>query len=108
MPLASTILMVRPAAFGFNPETAVNNYFQSEPGSDKEDPDSEGLQQKALAEFDRMVETLQSKGIDVLVINDTETPAKPDAVFPNNWLSTSPTGVVSLFPLYAPNRRTEK
>ena len=28
MPAASAILMVRPAAFGFNEETALNNYFQ--------------------------------------------------------------------------------
>jgi hypothetical protein len=35
-------------------------------------------------------------------------PAKPDAVFPNNWLSTTPDGEVHIFPMYAPNRRTEK
>ena len=25
-----TVLMVQPVAFGFNPETAANNYFQKE------------------------------------------------------------------------------
>ena len=95
--------MVRPAAFGFNEETAANNYFQSNPGIDKKQ-----LQQKALAEFDNMVETLQQHDITVWVIDDTSEPTKPDAIFPNNWLSTSPSGTVAVFPLYAPNRRTEK
>lgn len=103
MPIASTILMVRPAAFGFNAETAANNYFQYRPkGSNKE------LQQKALNEFDNMVAQLRYHGIDVIVIEDTSTPEKPDAIFPNNWLSTSPEGTVSVFPMYAPNRRSEK
>ncbi len=103
MPLASTILMVRPAAFGFNKETAVNNYFQSNLEISKEI-----VQQKALAEFDNMVQTLRNHAINVVVIADTKEPAKPDAIFPNNWLSTSPDGKVAVFPMYAPNRRIEK
>lgn len=95
--------MIRPAAFGFNTETAANNYFQTKPGIS-----GPALQQKALAEFDNMVNVLRSHDIDVLVLNDTELPPKPDAIFPNNWLSTSPDGTVSVFPLYAPSRRTEK
>jgi hypothetical protein len=95
--------MIRPAAFGYNEETAVNNYFQTNPGiSNKE------LQQKALAEFDEMVKTLRNNKIEVLVINDTAEPPKPDAIFPNNWLSTSSDGKVFVYPMYAPSRRTEK
>ncbi len=103
MPLASTILMIRPAAFGFNEETATNNYFQSNPDISKEE-----IQQNALIEFDNMVQSLRSHNINVLVIEDNKEPAKPDAIFPNNWLSTSPGGIVSVFPMYAPNRRIEK
>ena len=95
--------MVRPAAFGFNEETAANNYFQTNPGIGKE-----VLQQKALAEFDNMVQLLRNEEVDVLVMEDTKEPPKPDALFPNNWLSTSPNGTVSVFPMYAPNRRAEK
>lgn len=95
--------MVRPAAFGFNEETAANNYFQTNPGIGKE-----VLQQKALTEFDNMVQLLRNGDIDVLVMDDTKEPPKPDAIFPNNWLSTSPNGTVSVFPMYAPNRRAEK
>ncbi len=103
MPIASTILMVRPAAFGFNEETAVNNYFQTASTISQAE-----MQQIALLEFDTMVETLRSKGIRVIVIEDSKEPAKPDALFPNNWLSSSPDGILSVFPLYAPSRRTEK
>lgn len=95
--------MIRPASFGYNEETAVNNYFQSTTRLDKST-----LQEKALAEFDTMVETLRSYSIDVWVIEDTAYPAKPDAIFPNNWISTSPEGIVSVFPMYAPSRRLEK
>lgn len=103
MPLASTILMIRPAAFGFNEETAGNNYFQSNPATSKDE-----LQQRAVLEFDIMVQTLRNHDVDVMVIGDTKEPAKPDAIFPNNWLSTSPDGIITVFPLYAPNRRPEK
>jgi hypothetical protein len=95
--------MIRPAAFGYNAETAANNYFQSNKNISKEE-----LHQKALKEFDNMVQTLQDHDIDVLVIDDTKEPAKPSAIFSNNWLSTSPDGIVAAFPLFASNRRPEK
>jgi hypothetical protein len=100
--------MIRPAAFGFNEETAANNYFQSDLNNSKEAPIALRVQQKALAEFDKMVYMLRNNDIDVLVIDDTIEPAKPSAIFPNNWLSTSPEGIVAVFPMYAPNRRPEK
>jgi len=103
LPAASTILMVRPAAFGFNEETVANNYFQHNPDISKEE-----VQQKALSEFDAMVEKLRSNGMDVVVINDTAEPPKPSAIFPNNWLSTSPEGKLFVYPMYAPGRRLEK
>lgn len=101
--IASTILMVRPASFGFNAETAQNNVFQKNvKGSQKE------IQQKAVAEFDKFVATLRKKGIDVIVFEDTATPVKPDALFPNNWFCTLEDGTLAVFPMYAPNRRIEK
>ena len=100
---ASTILMIRPAAFGFNEETAANNYFQSNSSISREE-----LQQRALLEFDNMVQTMRSHDIDVMVIEDTKEPSKPSAIFPNNWLSTSPDGLVYMYPMYASSRRLEK
>jgi hypothetical protein len=96
--------MIRPAAFGPNEETAATNFFQS---TDTK-INSKTIQQSALKEFDDMVDLLRKNDINVLVIDDTPTPVKPSATFPNNWLSTSPEGIVSVFPMYAPNRRPEK
>ena len=80
MQVASTILMVRPAAFGYNAETAGNNFFQSSDSVFNQ----QQLQQKALKEFDNMVKILSDHQIEVIVVEDTVNPSKPDAVFPNN------------------------
>jgi hypothetical protein len=95
--------MIRPAAFGFNEETAANNFFQVRPKATGIE-----LQKKALAEFDNMVFVLRTNDIDVLVIDDTPQPVKPDAIFPNNWLSTLPGGILVVYPMFAASRRTEK
>ena len=101
--IASSILMVRPASFGFNAETAQNNVFQKNiKASQKE------IQKKAVAEFDKFVATLRKKGIEVIVFEDTAKPVKPDALFPNNWFCTLDDGTLAVFPMYAPNRRIEK
>lgn len=100
--VASSILMIRPASFGFNAETAANNVFQGTvPLSERE------VQEEAVKEFDAFVTTLRSHNIDVLVIEDTPQPVKPDAVFPNNWFCTLEDGTVATFPMYAANRRVE-
>ncbi|MCB0741350.1 MAG: amidinotransferase, partial [Chitinophagaceae bacterium] len=99
----STILMVRPAAFGYNAETATNNFFQQ-----KGDKPVAHIQQEALAEFDNMVTTLRQQKINVIVVEDSASPMKPDAIFPNNWFCTSPQGKIDIFPMYAANRRLEK
>ncbi|HEY9657883.1 MAG TPA: arginine deiminase-related protein [Allocoleopsis sp.] len=104
MPVASAILMVRPAAFGYNPETAANNFFQQ---IDNNATDAE-LQQNALMEFDNMVNILRAQNLEVIVIEDNEDPPKPDAIFPNNWISTFPDGRLAIYPMYAPSRRAEK
>lgn len=102
MRTASTILMIRPTAFGYNEETSDSNFFQHKLA------DNQTIQQSAVKEFDNMVNILRSHDIDVIVFDDTAEPRKPDALFPNNWFSTSPDGVVSVFPLHAVNRRKEK
>lgn len=101
--IASTILMVRPASFGFNAETARNNVFQKKVNASQKE-----VQQKAVEEFDKFVATLRKKGIDVIVFEDSAKPVKPDAVFPNNWFCTLEDGTLAVFPMYAPNRRVEK
>ena len=104
MQITDTILMVRPAAFGPNNETSTTNFFQST----SKELNNQSLQQSALKEFDNMVDVLRKHDINVVVVDDTAAPVKPSAIFPNNWFSTSPEGIVSVFPMYAPNRRPEK
>ncbi len=63
---------------------------------------------KALDEFNRMVDSLIAHDIEVIVAEDTVDPAKPDAVFPNNWISFHEDGTVILYPMLAENRRLER
>ncbi len=96
--------MVRPAHFGFNEETAVNNAFQV---MDKSLEPRE-VRQGARREFDAFVEKLRSAGVEVIVVEDTETPVKLDAVFPNNWITFHEDGRVVTYPMNAPTRRLER
>ena len=97
------MLMIRPSRFYPNPETAADNAFQRRAGRD--DDTLTGL---ARIEFDNTVQTLRDAGVNVHVFEDTAEPEKPDAVFPNNWISTHHDGRVALFPMYSALRRRER
>lgn len=98
-----TVLMIRPANFGYNPETSASNVFQTK-GKDA----SEIIRDRAIQEFDALVEKLRTYKTQVIVMDDTPEPVKPDAVFPNNWISTHHDGTVIMYPMMAPSRRLEK
>src|SRR5690606_18079879 len=100
----NTILMVRPAGFRMNEQTAVNNYYQQK--IDGLTPETVNV--KAQGEFDALVEKLKSVGVDVIVFQDTEESDTPDAVFPNNWISFHEDGTIALYPMFAENRRKER
>ncbi len=102
--ITDTIVMVRPASFGFNVETAASNAFQDAEGAQE----VEQIKRAALEEFDNMVELLRAKGIDIIVMEDDASPVKPDAVFPNNWFSCHTSGEIISYPMYAENRRIER
>ncbi|MBV9962066.1 MAG: amidinotransferase [Parafilimonas sp.] len=97
----SNVLMIRPVAFTYNAETAVNNSFQVA-------GNAEAAQEKALKEFDALVKKLRDNYIDVTVIDDTPVPHTPDSIFPNNWISFHENGTIILYPMYAENRRAER
>ncbi len=97
-----SVLMIRPAHFGSNPETAPSNAFQH----------LEALPDRiahtaALQEFARVVAALTDAGVDVRVFDDEPEPARRDAIFPNNWFTTHDDGTVVLYPMHAPSRRAE-
>jgi len=100
---ADAVLMIRPQAFGYNPETASTNSFQQPQGADTRDPCA-----AARREFEELLRALVSEGVSVCSVEDSATPAKPDAVFPNNWLSFHDDGTLVLYPLQSASRRCER
>lgn len=98
----SAVVMIRPHRFTPNPETAADNAFQVAASGDPE-----ALAEAAFQEVTRAAEILESVGVTVHLFDDQEA-TRPDSVFPNNWFSTHAGGRIALYPMYAPNRRTER
>ena len=100
--LTHTVVMVPPDDFAFNEQTARDNDFQHASG------EPEAISVAAMAEFNAMVRCLRDAGVTVLILaKAVDTPALPDAVFPNNWFSTWPDGRLWLYPMRTPNRQAE-
>ena len=100
---AKKLMMIRPQHFGFDPASAASNAFQHNEGAD----DVKEITADAISEFDTAVEKLRAQGLDIVVIQDTDKPHKPNAVFPNNWISFHDDCVL-LYPMMAENRRWER
>jgi hypothetical protein len=96
--------MVRPAVFYENPETAPSNAFQG--------PTPPALTGSLLAtvqgEFDQAAGRLARAGVATLVHPARAADDTPDALFPNNWISTHADGTLVLYPMLAANRRRER
>ena len=97
---SGTVLMVRPASFGFHAEAAQSNAFANAA------PDVD--LNAALREFDGAVEALERAGVEVLLLDDSAEPEKPDAIFPNNWVSFHADGTVVTYPMATAARRLER
>ncbi|HSN72466.1 MAG TPA: arginine deiminase-related protein [Steroidobacteraceae bacterium] len=97
------VLMIRPACFGANPQTAASNVFQAR-GS--EEPAAAAC--AAALECDQLVAALGDAGVRVHLYDDLPDPPRPDAVFPNNWVSFHDDGTVVLYPMLARSRRAER
>lgn len=100
----SSIFMVRPEHFGFNPQTASSNSFQADEIVDS----NTEIRKNAVAQFDAFVENLRSHGVNVYVFHSPKHKKLPDAVFPNNWVTFHHDGRVILYPMLAENRRLER
>lgn len=100
---AKAVVMIRPAAFGFDTQTASTNSFQQ-----THEATPQSIQEMALAEFDHAITLLRKKQIEVMVYEDLPFPHKPSAVFPNNWFCTLPDGTIAVFPMQTPGRAEEK
>ena len=102
---ADAVLMIRPRAFGYNPETAGTNTLQQPPAAGTTD---QGGAAAATREFEHLAQALASEGVSVCEVEDSLEPTKPDAVFPNNWVSFHEDGTLVLYPMQSTSRRTER
>lgn len=102
----SAVVMIRPAAFQPNPETAADNAFQSAGIADVAERQSVAAQ--AQVEVAAVAAALRGEGVGVVMFDDREGIDTPDSVFPNNWISTHDDGRVVLYPMAAPSRRRER
>lgn len=98
------LLMVRPANFGFNPETTDTNTFQHQDNL----LTREQIQAQALEEFSTLVKCLRREGLNIVVARDSAKPVRTDAVFPNNWVTFHQEALVITYPMRSPNRRRER
>lgn len=94
--------MVRPAHFAFNAQTAASNVFQ------RSDAGGTDIAARAREEFTALCDALAGAGVRACIVEDSPEPPKPDAVFPNNWVSWHADGTVVLYPMQAINRRAER
>ncbi len=99
---ASSFLLIRPASFSYNLQTASTNVFQQAAIGTTEE-----ITTKAVEEFDHMLHRLQKLGLNIRVFEQTDSET-PDAVFPNNWISFHDDGKVILYPMSTENRRRER
>ena len=70
--------------------------------------DAQEVQRQAVEEFNGLVAVLRANGVRLHIVDDTLSPVKPDAIFPNNWISTHEDGTVFLYPMMAETRRDER
>lgn len=96
--------MIEPVAFRYNEQTATNNYYQKV--LDGLEPNQ--AQKKALKEFNTFVSKLRLQGVNAITVKDTKWPDTPDSIFPNNWVSFHRDGRIGIYPMCAPNRRSER
>ena len=100
----SNLFLIRPFRFFGNPETSVNNYFQSNDFN----AEQLSISKQALIEFDNFLNILRKNNLNVILFNDTEKPITPDSIFPNNWISTHESGDIFIHSMFAENRRQER
>lgn len=98
---SNSVLLVRPASFGFHAEAAASNAFAHEPGGAE-------VHASALAEFEALAKRLSQARINVLVLDDSGDTPRPDSIFPNNWISFHSDGTAVVYPMATAARRLER
>ncbi len=102
--LSNSVIMVQPIDFGYNEQTSKDNEFQHRPSINE----LKNINHRVNAEFEETIQTLQALGIETLILGKDHTDALlPDAIFPNNWFSTTTAGDLHIFPMKTKNRQDE-
>jgi hypothetical protein len=101
--VARAVLMVAPNTFAFDVETAETNAFQH-----KARATAPAVTARAMAEYTAVRQALKDFGVDVVAYAHERGTYRPNAVFPNNWMTTWPDGKVFIYPMAHASRRTER
>jgi hypothetical protein len=101
--LAGKVLMISPDDFGFNHDTALDNFFQKNFSLTEKE-----IKSRAQKEFQSFKTLLENGGIEVVSFSLSYPVPCPDAVFPNNWFSTHPSGEAVFYPMKSASRRNER
>lgn len=100
--VTNNVFMVSPNTFLYDPETAVNNFFQKE---GKLSP--EQLHKQASRQFWNLVDQLTERGIRTQVLEDDNRVDTPSIVFPADWFCTNNRPEIYFFRTEGINRRLE-
>ena len=87
MILTDCILLIEPIGFAYNSQTAVDNKFQTDNKSSL-----------AMFQFKSFKSVLEENGVIVRTYSPKDN-TTPDAIFPNNWFSTSPDARIMIYPM---------
>ena len=101
--ITKNILMIKPSCFGYNLDTAKDNFFQKI----EDNLSSDQIQSSALDEFSTMCSILKENGINVIVMENEKEKKLSDDIFPNNWISFHENQYV-IHSMFAKSRRLEK
>ena len=101
--ITKNVLMIKPSCFGYNLDTAKDNFFQKI----EDNLSSDQIQSSALDEFSTMCSILKQNGINVIVMENEKEKKLSDDIFPNNWISFHENQYV-IHSMFAKSRRLEK
>ena len=101
----SDLMMVRPANFSSNAETIATNQFQA---YIKKDHNLKSLSDRAIKEFENMLNILRENKLNVIDFNDDISLQNSDAIFPNNWVTFHENNTAIIYPMMSSSRRNEK
>ncbi|OJU53184.1 MAG: hypothetical protein BGN96_17450, partial [Bacteroidales bacterium 45-6] len=100
---ANTVLLIEPLNFGFNEEAARYNFLQQPPTSSAEEAAT-----LARNELLFVARALRTKGVQVILVQDSDFQKTPSSVFAASWISFHEDSRIVAYPLACQNRKPER